>query len=321
MHWRLVALGRRLERWLAPRSRLPHAAAPLVTPTADGSGQVTHPDLLWFPRGWRGHPYWMAVTPYPFLDDTRENPAILVSDDGLSWAPPAGCPDPLVGTPEQGYHADPDLIHHPGRDELWLYYLHTVRGGEQRVLLLRSADGRHWEGPRTLFTLPYQGIRSPALAWEGGELVMWSINMSAGQILEQRRSPDGLQWGPPRPCSYRQPGHLPSHIDVVALPGGAGWRMVVQAHPPGDGRSLLFWAASRDGCRWRGARSPLLSPWDAPPWGARTLYRTTFIPDGERVRLWYSVRSADNRNHLAVTAAPLELLESTLLPTPAEESP
>ena len=56
-----------------------NADNPCTTPTYDGSGQGMHPSVYDAGAGetWNGHRYWMAMTPYPNNDSTKENPSIL----------------------------------------------------------------------------------------------------------------------------------------------------------------------------------------------------------------------------------------------------
>jgi len=60
---------------------LANAPAFQEIPTYDGSGQAMHPDIAYFPDGWRGYKYWMVMTPYTYDSAGRENPSIVVSDD------------------------------------------------------------------------------------------------------------------------------------------------------------------------------------------------------------------------------------------------
>src|SRR5690625_4256142 len=62
-----------------------NAPLPIPINTYDGSGQATHPDVLYFENGWGGYKYWMAYTPYPFSDDSLENTSITYSNDGVNW--------------------------------------------------------------------------------------------------------------------------------------------------------------------------------------------------------------------------------------------
>ncbi|MBF0156686.1 MAG: exo-alpha-sialidase [Magnetococcales bacterium] len=313
--WRLEQFRRAAGRLLHRCTSLPdlarHAPLPLITPTADGSGQVTHPDVIAFPSPWRGHRFWMVMTPFPFLDATLENPSILASDDGLTWAPPSGLVNPLIPAPERGFHADPDLIHHPESDELWLYFLHTIRGEEQHLIRMVSTDGRHWSAPQTLFSVTYQEIRSPALAIHAGRVTMWSVNMRVGATLEVRESTDGITWEEPYPAFHYQPGFRPSHVDVVRDPLRDCWWMVVQATPFTGGANPLFLAGSPDGRRWWSHTRPLLGTALTPEWANQTLYRSTLVMEppedprrGGGGRLWYAGRDADNRNRVGHTRVP-----------------
>lgn len=53
---------------------------PLEIPTYDGSKQLTHPSVLYFPESWNGHKYWAVATPYPNSNDEYENPSIYYFD-------------------------------------------------------------------------------------------------------------------------------------------------------------------------------------------------------------------------------------------------
>jgi hypothetical protein len=63
---------------LPPSPVLTNAQTFQSIPTYGGSRQVVHPDVVYFQRRWHGYKYWMAVTPYPFGDDHRENPSVAL---------------------------------------------------------------------------------------------------------------------------------------------------------------------------------------------------------------------------------------------------
>ena len=77
----------------------------LSTPTYDESGQVVHPDLVYFPEGWgrdkKGNDwnYWLALTPFPNCKESYENPSVLVSNDGVIWRAPHGLKNPVEAEP------------------------------------------------------------------------------------------------------------------------------------------------------------------------------------------------------------------------------
>ncbi|MBF0285645.1 MAG: hypothetical protein HQL51_14435 [Magnetococcales bacterium] len=331
MHWRL---RRWREAWEARKVRLrwrlrwgasvaDPPPAPLETPTFDGSGQATHPDVLCPKRPWNGHRWWMVMTPFPFNQEGLENPSLLVSDDGRRWEVPPGVVNPLVPTPKHGFHADPDALLSPDGRSLWIYYLHTIRHQDQRLLRLVSDDGRLWRGPETLLTVPYQEIRSPAIVhWsEGGDgtaegwFLMWCVDMTGGDAprIVWRKSRDGAVWSPPWPVKFDRPGWFPSHLDVQ----WDGWRgafvMVAQLAPEGGGGQALYLAQSRDGIDWRIGRRPLLAPWDAPPWASLTLYRASLLPrDDGGLDLWYGARGPGNVNRIAFLALAATMVEKAL---------
>ncbi|MEG3638127.1 hypothetical protein [Magnetococcus sp. PR-3] len=301
MHWRLQQLWNRVSRRMHLPSALPHMAQPILTPTYDGSGQVTHPDVLDFVTPWQGYRFWMVTTPYPFLDDQVENPSVLVSHNGEQWQPPPGLRNPLVQTPKQGFHADPDWFYHPQKQQLWLYYLHTERGDQQGLMHMRSQNGVEWSTAERILTLPYQTIRSPAFLFHKDEIWMWSVNISDGRRLEWWRSTDGIHWQDPEPVALTLPGYTPSHVDVVWDAQTNHFFMVIQADPLGGGPNRLFLLRSTDPKRWKCGRRPLLSPFDAPPWAEQTLYRSSFtMANGEDdVHLWYSGRSGRHENRIS----------------------
>jgi len=69
---------------------------PVPLRTYEGSGQAIHPSVLYFPAGFVGWRYVMAITPYPFTDAQYENPSVYGSMDGIHWYVPVGVENPLV---------------------------------------------------------------------------------------------------------------------------------------------------------------------------------------------------------------------------------
>lgn len=74
--------------------RLP--SDPLKLASAYGDTQATHPSVLHFDEPWNGYTFWIAYSPYPEADDSKENPHILASNDGVNWVLPSGFTNPLM---------------------------------------------------------------------------------------------------------------------------------------------------------------------------------------------------------------------------------
>jgi hypothetical protein len=302
--------------WFRP---LRNAAAPLITPTYDGSGQAVEPTVLFFPSGWRGHHYWMAMSPYPKGNASYENPSILVSEDGLSWSVPQGLQNPLV-TPDRGALADGTVVYDDASDELWVYYLDELRDGASPWQLLRrmtSMDGVHWwPWTQLLAGQPYP-LESPAVVKKGDEFLMWTVDIGAkgcstasSHVLE-RSSVDGIHWTGPAVVDITIPGYVVWHLNVTQV--GRTGRLLAAVTAFREGLSCnhtKLFLAYTDGERWVTVTEPILSPGKFPAWDDMCIYRSSLLYDEERSRLraWYSARqSGTNAWHLGYTEGQLVL--------------
>ena len=214
---------------------LANATAPQDTPTYEDSGQVVHPDIVYFANGWNGYRYWLVMEPYPFSQDNYANPSILVSNDGASWAPPPGITNPIA-LPNTSYLADADLVYDQASNQMWMYYPHQTVNGQTRMIRKTSSDGINWGDPYNeplLFTVPDYQLLSPAVVKVGSTYRMWSVNTGAqgcdGQsnYVQVRTSTNGTSWSAPSNVSLSVPNILPvaHRRDLCAFQGrilGAG---------------------------------------------------------------------------------------------------
>ncbi len=288
---------------------LANAARPQITPTYDGSGQAVHPDIVYFPHGWRGWEYWLAVTPYPRIptptphdDPSKENPSILVSHDGVAWQEPPGITNPIA-LPQTSYLADGDLFYDRAADELWVYYVNQKVNRQTCVICKTSADGVHWgaqteEPGQRLFTVPDYELLSPAVAQVGATCWMWAVN--TGQVgchapatkIEYRTSADGAHWSAPADAACVQPGYCPWHVDVIHVPAKNEFWMLLSAFPQGLSchDTVLFFARSSDGIHWITYDRAALPAGTGSAWDHVQVYRATLLYDArtDLLRVWYS---------------------------------
>lgn len=294
--------------WFTP---LENAPRPLVTPTYDGSGQTVEPTVLLFRDGWRGHHYWMAVSPYPFGNEKCENPSILVSEDGRSWDVPAGLSNPLA-TPGSGDLADATLVYDDASDQLWVYYLAEVRdpqrGRLEALHRMTSTDGIHWlPSPPVLEGTPYH-MESPSVVKLAGEFHMWTVDIGPGgcstsssRVME-RTSSDGLQWSQPTAIDVDVPGQVIWHLNVTQVPGAQRILAAItafDAHTSCHATKLFLAYGDTRGMAM--VPEPLLGPGRAPAWDDAAIYRSSMLYDSKqgRLRAWYSARnSASNAWHV-----------------------
>jgi hypothetical protein len=281
-----------------------NSAAPLDIPTYEASGQAVHPDVVYFPNGWHGHKYWMAMTPYPYGADSYENPSIVVSDDGLTWSVPDGLTNPIVSAPACDHNNDPDIVYDPQTDQLYVYYVELMRpdrcGGarnENNIRLLKSSDGIHWSAPQTVMsweadTAPL--YLSPAIVYVDGVFHMWIASNTTA--VGYATSSDGANWSALQTVEVTP---APWHLDVAYVDDE--FLMLIVDSPVAGAR--LIGATSRDGVRWVSENVPMLGP--SAGWDDERIYRSTLVYDGAtgRLHLWYSARSNSGQWHIGYAEA------------------
>ena len=263
--------------------------------TFDGSGEVVHPDVARVPRGWAPARRFLAVTPYPGGEVTREIPSIYESGDPAEWDVPAGVTNPIVKR-GKGYLSDPDLLFEPERRELWMYFRHVDE--RNSVFLTASADGTHWSTPTPVISAPNHELVSPAVVrvsentWH-----MWAVNagpvgcISKSTTVEHRTSTDGLHWSSPQTVDVSGPGALPPwHIDVIWVPElQEFWALYNEKPPDTCATEALRLSTSRDGITWTQHPTPVLRAGVTSEFHD-IVYRSTLEYDArtDMVTLWYS---------------------------------
>ena len=134
--------------------------------TPDASGVLVHPSCLYFPNGWNGYRYWMVSTGYLASDNTKENPDLTVSNDGVTFTSLSGVTHPLVPWPGTGkYNSDPHLVLGPD-NVMYLYWReYGVDYGEgsgfiEHIKVTYSSDGVAWSSP-TIVHSANQSVSRP----------------------------------------------------------------------------------------------------------------------------------------------------------------
>jgi len=170
----------------------PIAAFPILAAKSDGSydvvavpspyapGHVLHPSVLYFKDGKGGFRYWMAYTPYPNSDSTYENPCIAVSNDGKSWAAPAGVTNPIFEKPPRvgSYNSDTDLYWDSVGSQFVLLWrtIGEVIGTDVDLFISTSTDGIAWSARTNIFhgLTNVSDMASPSI-WYNATSSKWEI--------------------------------------------------------------------------------------------------------------------------------------------------
>lgn len=155
---------------------LSNSLNPLNISTYDGSGQILHPDVVYFRIPWKGLKYWMLATSHPSNNPTHyENPSIFVSKNVIDWKVPKGLTNPIAEPPVYGpdiHLSDPDMIYRPSYG-LRIYY-RLVDEYYNRILFKQSKDGKNWSSSQEIITLPRHEIISPAIIYINSKYIMYS---------------------------------------------------------------------------------------------------------------------------------------------------
>jgi hypothetical protein len=143
----------------------------------------------------------MAFTPFP--DDTRENPSIVVSQDGIRWLVPDGATNPVVSAEEvrragYRYNSDPELVL-TADGQMLLYYRPFSGGGNEAIFCKRSRNGVAWSSGRTVLSC---GRRRPADA-PGTGTRRRSVGPQGSSACRPRPSPRGRRGERRRPEDRR----------------------------------------------------------------------------------------------------------------------
>jgi hypothetical protein len=264
---------------------LANSLSPLNIPTYEGSGEITHPDILVFTKPWNGYLYWLAATPYPGRNERFENPSVFVSNDGIGWTVPEGLKNPIAGPPPSGHLSDPDIIYLKEAG-IRVYYRWTD-GTHEKIFSIMSGDGRKWSRPVEIIAGLEGEIVSPSVSVKGSIYYMFSVNAGGKTpVVEMRKSQDGLKWSEAKIAEIPYSEEKIWHIDVGYIESRREFWMLSLRYPS----SSLYLSISKDGQRFHNLVSPLLTKSaDNNAWDGYGLYRSTFhITDGGEFLLWYA---------------------------------
>lgn len=272
--------------WAAPRG------PQLNLPTHEGSGQATHPSVLYFENGWHGWKYWMAMTPYPGSDEGEEDPNVVVSNDGWTWQAPKGLKNPIddqEGKPNP-HNSDTQLVMAPS-GEMYLTWRMVDRpnGKTNRIYLVKSIDGVHWSEKEEIWSGEPQ-FMSQALIWTGENWRLYGIENRAGvpnRIIFYESS-DLKAWSAPRYPSvdpYLQSNERWWHIDLQRYDGEYfGLVHIIPSNTVQKGN--LYLMRSKDGINWKRSDTPIISHEES---GYPNLYKSALVPHGSGDNLYFEL--------------------------------
>lgn len=263
-----------------------------------GDTQAYHPKVLNFEKPWNGYRYWMAYTPYPAADQTKENPHITVSNDKVHWETldeVKTALDPLTPfeDPSRQYNSDTHLVYREDIDTLECYWrqVDDIRGTDT-IFKRTTKDGKHWTDREQVLQTKTgdDGILSPAIIYEDGKYKMWTINYFGKFPIRYRESKDGYHWSKPREITLQyDSNNLRSwHLDVIHTE--KGYEILVVAFKEGDNhlQMNMYYTKSKDNITYDPCITVLKPSTSPVAWDNRGIYRSCFFVEDGKYYVYYS---------------------------------
>lgn len=273
-----------------------NAPTKLDIKSAYGDNEAYHPKVLYFENGWNGYKYWMAYSPYPRADDSKENPHIAASHDLINWEAPAGITNPLDDVDKihkrgKVYNSDPHLVYNSDKDELecWWRFVNDIK--DQVIIYRRtSSDGINWTEKEIILKRERtkEDYLSPSIIYEDGRYRLWFV--SKNYMFSYTESSDLKNWAKPKEINlnYNNSKLQTWHIDVIHNNGT--YEVVLNSFLKGEKRDKmnLYYSSSKNNIDWTSPILVLTPSFASANWDNKGLYRASLLYANDEYYLFYS---------------------------------
>lgn len=271
-------------------------------PYASLSGQTTHPDVVYLEKGWNGHKYWMAHTPYHDTNEDLENPSVSYSDDGINFKTYKGAKNPIDDpkfglVDERAHMSDTDLLIKPdGTMEVYYRYRDRAKGKGETIYRKTSKDAINWTDREIVmegFNDAGVNLLSPALIYENNSYKMWWVENTTVYTSTSKTALNGT-WSPKQKVNLKFAGKQmnPWHLDVFK-DNGKYYILLNVNETDVKSQRLLTIGESNDGLNFNNIKTimkPTVSNWDN-----RDIYRGSIVNVNGTYKLYYSAMGKDRR--------------------------
>ncbi len=271
-------------------SKLPKDSL-LTIKTYDGNNQVVHPDVLFV-----NNELLMAITPYPWYNDSLENPCLYKSKDGLGFIEYSKGLNPIVPTPKIDHNCDPDIIFDEDNN-LILYYLETLRPyGNNIVALLKKKNSNKFIRKTIVhFNLKKNEnmVLSPAVAKSSlnNLYYLYMVDISKKKYnIKFINSANPLSFDKHKltmnPIKFPK-NYSPWHLDIITSEGKYYLLTNGFYGKESNHNYSLFLAESKDLIHWKNNREILYDK-NIPDINLKYVYRSSGLISNNVIALWYS---------------------------------
>lgn len=281
--------------------------SPLNLPSVYGDTQAFHPSVLFFEKPWNGYQFWMAYSPYPQADDSKENPHIMASNDGVNWELPDGFSNPLDGKPDDYefhvcYNSDPELVYNNDTDEIECWWRLVDDHNDRMVLYRRrTSNGVVWtEKENMLETIRSKNdYVSPTLLYENGVYRMWAVG--DGYKIKYNEWTPETGWAEVQYAQLKYTSDSIRSWHIAIKHTQKGYEMILvsfnkKADTYPRGCMPLYYAISEDGMDF-GTATMFFEPINREDiWFNQGLYRSSFAMVGDKYYVYFSgIRKTEQR--------------------------
>lgn len=266
----------------------------LLLNTNINNNQGYHPKVIYFDKLWNGYKYWMAFTPYPNGDETKENPVINVSNDLINWFNPKGIKNPLdvpTISDENHYNSDTHLLFNKRANELEVFWRYVnLKDNEVTIYIKKSKDGINWSEKEIFIKSndrKKQDYVSPSIIFDKGVYKIWYVHRKKIFYFEKK----GVNNSTPRvlKINYSNDYHT-WHIDIIYNDIKKLYELITCAYIDVNFRNTmpLFYLYSVDNIVWSRPIKILEPSKKRLKFDSEGLYRSSLIYLNNKYYLFYS---------------------------------
>ena len=275
--------------------------------SAYGDNEGYHPKVVAFDEAWNGYYYWIAFTPYPHADQSKENPHILASNDMIDWEEPDGFHNPLEPRPNGDfryfYNSDTHLLYNKEKNRLECFWRY-VDDVNSIVIIYESHtyDGVSWSEKEIFLFFKRKQVDylSPVVMIEDGKYEVWYVDRDF-TLKYIERGIEESEWTSARKINlYYEDKNLRNwHLDVIKTE--EGYEMLVSAFIKGQNhnRMNLYYTKSKDNLYYDQMKV-LLTPLKYS-WNNKGLYRSALLYYQDHYFLFYSGIGKDGNRGVGIT--------------------
>lgn len=274
--------------------------------TKESTNQGYHPKVIAFDKPWNGYTYWMAFTPYPYGDETKENPVINVSNDMKKWTEPDGINNPLdIPSPsdEKHYNSDTHILYNDDTNQIELFYRYVnEETNEVTIYKMTTSNGRNYSEKEIFLKSDNRkklDYVSPTIIYDKGTYKIWYVDKREVYYFEKTNN----NTTEPKKLNIKYDDNYRSwHIDVIYNKDKKQYELISCAYQDVNHREFmpLFYTSSSNNVDWSKPIKILEASKNKSHWDSQGLYRSSLLYINNKYYLFYSGHNNKEENGIGL---------------------